>query len=215
MPTTAQKLVIVGAGGLGLEALWAARAMACWEFLGYADANRDKIGATHYGDPVLCAPEEIVVRFGTATRFVLAIGENRVRQGLASLLEGQGLQPATIVHPDARLAPGARVAAGSYVAVGATLAPHCAVGRHVLVNINAIIGHECQVGDFAQICPGAVVTGQCRLGTGVFVGTNACLHPGTQAGDWASVAANSFAATPVQAGDTVMGIPARPIFHRK
>jgi acetyltransferase EpsM len=215
MPTAVQKLMIVGAGGLGLEALWAARAMECWEFLGYADADQNKIGRGHYGDPVLCRPDEIVEQFGAGIWFVLAIGENGVRRELASRLEGQGLRPATIVHPQARLAPGARVADGSYIALGATLAPHCAVGRHVLVNINAIVGHECQVGDFSQISPGAVVTGQCRLGAGVFVGTNACLHPGTEVGDWASVAANSFAVTRVRAGETVMGTPARPMFHRK
>ena len=208
-------MVIVGAGGLGLEALWAAQAMGCWEFLGYADDDPDKIGRIHYGAPVLCRPGEIAGRLGATTCFVLAIGENCIRRDLAVQLESQGLRPATVIHPEARLAQGAKIAEGSYVAPGATLAPHCTVGRHVLVNINAIVGHECQVGDFSQISPGAVVTGQCRLGTGVFVGTNACLQPGTEVGDWASVAANSFAVTRVGPGETVMGIPARTIFHRK
>lgn len=209
------RLIIVGAGGLGVEVLWAAQAMACWEILGYADANREKVGGSHFGDRVVCQPDRIVERFGPETWFLLAIGENRIRRDLASLLESQGLQPATIVHPQARRAPSVQVAAGSYIAPGATLAPHCRVGRHVLVNINAVVGHECQIGDFSQICPGAVVTGQCRLGLGAFVGTNACLQPGTAVGDWASVGASSFAVAQVQAGETVIGVPARPVFHRK
>jgi len=215
MISTPEQLVIVGAGGHGLDVLWAAQAMGTRVVLGYADSNAARIGEIHYGQPILCLPEDVPARFGPLVRFHLAVGDNRDRMALAAQLESSGLRAATVIHPDARLAPGASVSEGSYVAAGATLAPHCALGRHVIVNVNAVIGHQSKLADFAQIGPGAAISGGCHLGLGTFVGANACLHQGVETGDWASVAANSFAVTRVGPGETVMGIPARTIFHRK
>jgi acetyltransferase EpsM len=209
------RLVIVGAGGLGIEVLWAARLMGGWGELGFVDDDPDRTGPVVGGVPVLGNTEEVAERFGRDARFLVAVGSNRLRQQLARRLLAQGLQPATLIHPAARLAPDASVGAGSYLASGVTLAPLSAIGNHVLVNTNAVIGHECRIGDFSQICPGAIVTGRCRLGEGSYVGSNAALHPGTEVGDWGCVGACSFVTTQVEPGQTVLGNPARPVFQRK
>lgn len=215
MDNRPNKLVIVGAGGLGLEALWAARAMDGWQVLGFADDDAAKVGTIHGGEPVVGLAGEIARRLGIDVGFLLAVGDNRLRRDLAAALGAQGLKPASIVHPTARLGPGVVLGQGCYLAPGVTLAPYSVLGDHVIVNTNAVIGHESRVGSFSQVCPGAVVSGQCRLGEGCYVGSNAALQPGVQVADWGRVAACSFATVHVEAGQTVLGNPARPVFRQK
>ncbi len=215
-----RKLVIVGAGGLGVEAYWVARAMGpCgaggWDVLGFADDAPAKIGREHYGVPILCASGDIGRVCGEDAHVYLAIGDNGERQRLAQECRGRGLRMATLVHPRAERAEGVKLGEGSYVGPFATLAPHCTVGSHVIVNIRAVIGHEAEVGDFSQIAPGAVLTGGCKLGVGAFVGANASLFPQRRLGDFSTVASNSFVVADVPAGETVMGVPARAVYRKR
>lgn len=215
-----QGLVIVGAGGLGLEAYWVAAAMnaagtGAWEIRGFADDQPDRVGGEHCGIPVIASSEDIAARLGSQVRVHFAIGDNHQRARLAEICADQGLKAATLVHPRAELAPGTRIGEGSYVAPFAVLAPRAAIGRHAIVNLHAVVGHEVTVGDFAQLAPGAVLTGGCALGAGVFVGTNASLFPGRRMGDFSVVGGNSFVTTDVLPEETVMGIPAKPVFRRR
>lgn len=215
-----RKLVIVGAGGWGIEALWVARAMtaagsARWDVLGFADDRAGAVGTEFYGVPILCSTSDLAsFANGNATVFI-AIGDNRTRRKVAERLAAQGLPFATLIHPKAELAGDSVVGEGSYVAPFATLAPQSRIGRHVLINIHAVVGHEVLVGDYSQLAPGVVVTGACSLGEGVFVGSNASLYPGCRLGDNAVISANSFVVTDVGPDQTAMGVPARPMFRRK
>lgn len=215
-----RKLVIVGAGGLGVEAIWVARAMTAaggdgWDILGFADDAPEKIGGEHYGAPILCASAEIPRVCGADAHVYVAVGDNQKRRRLAQACAEMGLRAATLVHPKAELAHDVLLGEGSYVGPFATLAPHCRVGRHVIVNIRAVVGHEARVGDFAQLAPGAVITGGCAVGVGAFVGANASLFPRRRVGDFASVASNSFVVADVPEGETAMGVPARAVFRKR
>lgn len=218
--TARGRLIIVGAGGLGLEALWVARAMnaaetASWEILGFADDRPERVGGEHYGVPIVSTSSDIAQRFGRDVHLHLAIGNNQERARLAEAGAEQGLAAATLVHPRAETAQGVLLGEGSYVGPFATLAPQCVVGSHVIVNIRAVVGHEARVGDFAQIGPGAVLTGGCVLGDGVFVGSNASLYPGRRMDNFSTAGSNSFIVNDVPAKETVMGVPARPVFRRR
>lgn len=212
-------LVIVGAGGWGLEAVWTARAMtaagtAHWDILGFADDRADAVGTEHYGFPILCSSAMLAsVRDGDAKVFI-AVGDNRTRRDLARSVALQGLELATLIHPRAELGDGVIIREGSYIGPFATLAPECRVGHHVLVNVHAVVGHQASIGNYSQLAPGSVVNGACTLGEGVFMGSNASLHPGRRVGDYSVIAANSFVLADVEPCQTAMGIPARPVFKR-
>lgn len=214
------RLIIVGAKGLGCEAVWAANAMnaagtAEWTILGFADDAPDLVGEERFGVPVVATSEDIADRFGTDVRVHIAIGANRTRGRIARTCGEQGLVPASLIHPRAEIAHGAKIGEGSYVGPFATLAPFCSVGRHVIVNIRAVVGHETTVGDFAQIAPGAVLTGGCSLAEGALVGSNASLYPCRRMGAFSTVASNSFVVADVPPEETVIGIPAKPVFRKK
>lgn len=216
----AKKLLIAGAGGWGLEAIWIAQAMSAaqtahWDIIGFSDDQRSARGTEHSGFPILCSTDEIFAFCGGDTHVFVAVGDNRTRRKIVGSIARQGLRFATLIHPHAIISDGVDVGDGSYIGPFATLAPRCEIGAHVLVNIHAVIGHEAIIGDYSQLAPGAVVTGQCRLGEGTFVGSNASLYPGRRLSDYSVVAANSFVVTDLDEGQTVMGIPAKPVFKRR
>jgi sugar O-acyltransferase (sialic acid O-acetyltransferase NeuD family) len=209
------RLIIIGAGGAGLEALFVALRMNSapevqWVFLGWADDARELRGTTVGGFPVLGTPAEIAksgVHFDTA--FFCAIGCNRTRQRIAELFASNGYLPATLIDPTAIIAHSAKIGGGCYIGPQAFVGPGAVLGRHVLVNVGASLGHHCIAGDFVQVCPGGRISGCARLADGAFVGSNGVVAPGVSIAEWATVGAGSLAARDVPAHATALGVPAK------
>ena len=78
-------------------------------------------------------------------------------------------------------------AGGVQLIAGAVVNAATSIGEGVIVNTNASVDHDCTIGDYVHIAPDVV------LGGGVTVGAGA-------------VVTND-----VEAGSTVVGVPARPI----
>lgn len=212
-------LLIVGAGGFCLEAIWLADLMnhagtARWEIVGLADEHLPA-GESMGGYTVLGTPEAAVASLSAETAFHVAIGDNRTRLRLALSMEALGLRPASLVSPRAEIAISADIEPGCFISHFASVAPQARLGAHAIVNVSAVVGHEAVVGAGAQLCPGAVATGRCRLGEGAFLGGGAVLHPGVRVGDWARVSANTFASADVEPGVTLATMPGRPVFTRR
>jgi sugar O-acyltransferase (sialic acid O-acetyltransferase NeuD family) len=219
-------LVIVGAGGLGTEAVWVAEEMnlgavrsgspqPLWSVLGYVDADVAKRGQQIGPYIVHGTMEEAAAEFeGKETWFLCAVGDNSAREKMVRAAEAVGWKPATLIHPSVIISPDARIGSGSYIAPGSVVSPRVQVGSHVIVNTHVSVGHDSTLEDYAQICPGARVSGGCRVGKGAFLGSNASLTPGVVVGDDAVVGANSHAVRNVAKGITVVGCPARVVFQR-
>lgn len=205
-----KRLIIVGAGGAGSEALLVAARMTWkWEVIGFCDDAPSLKGTALDGVPVLENIDGLVERFGAqGLSFHCAIGHNQARKRIADRLEGAGFHPATLVDPTAVLAQSAVIGAGAYVAPFAFVGPGCRVGRHVLINVSATVGHHCTVGDFVQLCPGARLSGGTILGEGAFVGSNAVTVPLIHIGEWSTLGASSLAARDVPPHVTAIGVPA-------
>src|ERR1017187_10075274 len=222
-------LVIVGAGGLGTEAVWVAEEMnlgavrsgspqPLWSVLGYVDADVAKRGQQIGPYIVHGTMEEAAAEFeGKETWFLCAVGDNSAREKMVRAAEAVGWKPATLIHPSVIISPDARIGSGSYVAPGCVVSPRAQIGSHVIVNTHVSVGHDSTLEDYAQICPGARVSGGCRVGKRAFLGSNASLTPGVEVADDAVVGANSHVVRKVAKGVTVVGCPARAVFqgHKK
>jgi sugar O-acyltransferase (sialic acid O-acetyltransferase NeuD family) len=214
-----KKLIIIGGGGAGVEALWIARRMnqaagsQLWEMTGIADDNPARAGEVLDGIPVIGTTAQAMTKLlGSEVYFLCVIGNNRQRQRLADAWEAAGFLAATLIDPSVIIADTAVVRPGSYVGPMAIIAPHAVVGRHALINVGASIGHHAECSDYSQVCPGARLSGYSRLGTGAFVGSNGVMAPGIELGSWATLGATSFALKNVRPGVTAVGNPARACF---
>lgn len=126
--------------------------------------------------------------------------------------EVKGLEPSqlgVIVHPSAQVAPSAVLGSGTWVQPGAAVATMSRLGICCYVNRMASVGHHNKWGPFSRINPGAHTAGSVVLGDRVTIGMGALVREGVSIGHGAIVGAGSLVLRDVEAGVTVMGVPAR------
>lgn len=114
-----------------------------------------------------------------------------------------------LVHPHATLESGVRLAEGVVAAAGSRLLTNIEVGMHVHIDQNAVVGHDCNLGDFSRLNPQECVSGAVKIGRGALVGANATALQGLTVGEGATVGAGAVVTHPVPAASTVKGVPAR------
>ncbi|MFH2104091.1 MAG: NeuD/PglB/VioB family sugar acetyltransferase [Chloroflexota bacterium] len=106
-----------------------------------------------------------------------------VRVRVFDLLAESGYSFPALVHPRATLEPSSRIGEGvqvfanAYVGSEAVLAPRC------MVNTNAVISHDCEIGEYSHIAPGALLAGHVHVGRRTLVGMGATVHIGVRIGD--------------------------------
>lgn len=205
-----QRLIIVGAGAQGREALVYAhdcrRAGAEYSIGGFLDDNPDALQGYHLEQGILgdldYAPRSEDV-------FVIAVGEPYKRAEMMTRLESRGGAFVSLVHPAAFVAPNAQVGVGCLVAPFAFIGANAVVGANVLLNVHAVIGHDARVGEHCVLSPGASASGFSALGPLVFMGTNAVVVPGKVVGEGSQVTAGSVVYNEVEARHMALGNPAR------
>jgi sugar O-acyltransferase (sialic acid O-acetyltransferase NeuD family) len=191
-----KRLIVLGAGGLGLEVLqYALDVLEAGKapfgaVKGFLDPNPQALAAFDLPFPVLGNDDDYAIT--EEDTFVIALGEPEPRARIARQLEKRGASFASIVHPRAYVAPTARLAEGVVIAPFAFVAPNARVDAHVVLNTYASCGHDSQVGAFSVLSPYSVINGFARLGESVFMGTHATVTPGRNVGRGAKIAAGSL-----------------------
>ena len=211
-----KKIVIMGAGGFGAEAIWALEEMNKlsslsdqWNILGYADDNKSKKGKVFYNYQTLGTPGEVdEIYSGNQLWYFCAIGDNRIRSNMVKRLDELAWKAATLIHPSAVMAKNVEIGKGSYIGPASVICPNAIIGEYVLINTRVAIGHDVIMENFSQACPGAQINGFCKIGHSSFIGSNASIMPGTKIGEKVIVGANSQVLRAVKSGITVNGVPA-------
>jgi acetyltransferase EpsM len=142
---------------------------------------------------------------------LLGFGATQGRESIVGAIVAAGLALPTLVHASAQIAASAKLADGVQVLAQASVGPNARVGRGGLINTGAIVEHDVRVGDYSVVDPGAVLTGRVRVGESVEIGSGAVLIPDVEVGPGATVGAGAVVIRPVAAGQTVVGVPARPL----
>lgn len=204
------RLVIVGAGGHGRETLDIVEACnertPTYEFVGFCATSVDdellaRRDASHLGG--------IDVLRESGTAYVIGIGTSEVRRDIDAELRAASCEAVVLVHPAASTGSDLRIAPGVILAAGARLTTNIDLGRHTHLNVNAVVSHDCVVGDYVTLSPAVTVNGNVTLGDGVFLGTGAIVLPGRTIGAWARIGAGAVVTEDVPPGRTVVGVPAR------
>ncbi|BFU42446.1 acetyltransferase [Krasilnikovia sp. MM14-A1004] len=210
-----EPIVIIGCGGHGREILGIVTAINehrgdTWKVLGFVDDKPSdtnlrllkRLDADYLGPVAALAAMD--------ARFVIGIGDPRVRARIAERTAAYGLKAAQLVHPDATVGLDNAFSEGVVLFPGARVTTNVTLGPHVHLNQNATVGHDSVLGDCTQVNPLAAVSGSCSIGPRVLIGTTAAVLQGIAVGSGATVGAGACVVRDVPELTTVKGVPARP-----
>jgi sugar O-acyltransferase (sialic acid O-acetyltransferase NeuD family) len=203
---TRGKLIIVGAGGFGREALqWASD--AGFEVSGFLDSNpwafRDfRQTPEILGDPATWVPSP-------ETSYICAIGDSAIRCAISTHLREKGAVFAKLVHPSAIISPDCEMGEGCIVGPRAVITVNTFLGRDTVVNIGCCISHDVRIADGVTLSPNCTLCGGVVIESGAFLGASATVIPRFTIGEGAVVGAGSLVRQDVPPRVTVVGVPAR------
>lgn len=205
-------LVIVGAGGHGRElydTVVAAGEASRWRVLGVVDDAPGSVDRLQRLGLELLGPVDWL--FEHPSTYALGIGTSAVRARLVERFDAAGLEPASVIHPDAHLGRDCRLDPGVVVFDRSTITTNVSIGRHTHVNVGCAVQHDSVVGEFVQMSPGVLVNGDCSIGDRVFLGTGAIVTRGVTVGSDAVIGAGAVVLHDVPDGARVHGVPARRV----
>lgn len=198
-PFPACPILVFGGGGHGKAIIDLLRALQTYDLVGIIDDGIPP-GSLVMGVPVLGGADvlsEWRSRGVTlAVNAVGGIGNVAARLQVFDLLSAAGFTCPQIVHPQAMIEPSASLEEGVQVLARAYIGSDVRIGFGSLVNVGAILSHDCILGRVVNISPGAMLAGGVRvddhaqIGMGVTINVNLTVGSGARVGNGATVKAD-------------------------
>ncbi len=179
-----------------------------FEILGFIDSDPDKHGRTIFGYPVLGSTDWIL-RKSDLFQVVSFVNPQARLELITPLRERKNCCFPNIIHPSAIISRKARMGQGNVLAQNVVVAPYVTIGDFTHLNYSAIIGHDCNLGDFVTCNGGSHVAGSSVLEERVFVGPGAVIIDGVTVGKGARIGANAVVRKDIPPNATAVGIPAK------
>lgn len=100
---------------------------------------------------------------------------------------------------------------GTIICPGSQLTVDITIGRHVIINLNCTIGHDCIIGDFVTFSPGANVSGNVTIGDLCYIGSNAVIRDKITICDNVTIGAGGVVVKDITEPGVYVGNPVKKI----
>lgn len=207
MTQSNKKLVIIGAGSLGVMALDTALNEGIYSLKEIFFIDDDKeIGEKIYEVPVIGGINKLKCLDVKKHNFIIAIANNIIRKKIA---ENHNLSYINIIHPSAVISKFAILGVGNIILPNVSIDPETIIQNHVIINKNTSLGHNVKMESFTQASPGCQLGG--IVGEGTFVGLGATILPNVKVGRFSTIGAGAVVTEEISDNCTAVGIPAKVI----
>ena len=119
----------------------------------------------------------------SALGYIISMSNQAVRRDCLEIAARFGMNPTSVIHPNAFISDSARLGEGIYVAANCAVSTAAQIASHVVVNFNVTVGHDSTVGSHTFLNPGARISGHAAIGDRVLIGSNAFVYQGVNVGD--------------------------------
>ncbi|HEX8516809.1 MAG TPA: acetyltransferase [Bacteroidia bacterium] len=167
------RIVIIGAGGHARVVCEAVLTQGKYDIAGFVDANIPPGTEVMNGYNVILAQADMHQLKAYADCFVVAIGNNKVRENIYGQMKDI-LPPATIIHPSATVAGSAEIGAGTVILAKSVISSFCRVGENTIINAGVIVDHDTGIGSNVHLSIGTMVGSNSTVphGTVTLIGQN-------------------------------------------
>lgn len=207
-------IVIMGAGGFAREVASLIRDInrtdPTYNLLGFIDKDDSQVGTRVGANTILGGENWLADRSVAAA---IGTGNPAVNRKIADrLLQRENISFPNLVHPGTILDHG-RVAMGqgNVICAGNIFTTDISIGSFNVFNLGCTYGHDIIVEDCCVFSPGLNVSGGVTFHHQSYVGTGANFIEQLTVGASAVIGAGALVNRDVEAGATVVGVPARPI----
>ena len=114
-----------------------------------------------------------------------------------------------IIHPTAVISNYAALGEGNIFQAHTFLGPNTKIGSHCIINVGSSVGHDAVMEDYVSAMCMCDMTGGVKLGEGCYLGSGARVVPQREIGAWAFLCAGAVVLDNVEAGEKMIGNPAR------
>lgn len=201
-------MLIIGTKGLAKEILEILHLRKELENLYFFDDVNDDVHGKLFGQfPILKTISEVQKYFeNTDKRFSIGIGNPQLREKLFNKISALGGELTSTISPKADI--------GSYdieIGNGAKISNSVKIGIAPIIYYNAIITHDCRIGDFCEISPAANILGRVNIGNKTQIGANATILPDIKIGNNVTIGAGAVVTKNIPDNAVAVGIPAKII----
>jgi len=205
-------LGIYGAGGLGREVLELARIInekvKVWDEIifiidGEPENDVNGVKVYSYNDAIEQFKEKLEVSMG--------IGEPVIREKLFAKIKKDGIEAATLIHPDVYIPETTEIGNGVIIQIGNFISCNVKIEDYVHIQPHSNIGHN------DVLKKGCMVSGFCNLAGGVaigeltYLGISSCYKEGVSVGNNTIIGMGSAVYKDIPDEVIAMGNPARPM----
>lgn len=199
-------IAIIGYSGHAYVVLETATLLGT-EFIGYCEKNQAL--KNPYNLKYLGFEGDTNFEWEIAEKFVLGIGENKLRYKIGNLIISKNKELINIEHPTAVLSGTVKSGQGNFIGANATVNALATIGNFCILNTACIVEHECTIADGAHIAPGAVLAGNVSIGKCSFIGANSVVKQGVNIGANVIVGAGSTVVNDIPDNKVWAGNPAK------
>lgn len=215
--SAATPIYILGAGGLAKEIAFVideinrADEAEAWAVQGFLERDSARRGQTN-GRYTIAGDESLLDEHDNVAVAVGLGAPLTIDKMTKRLADKRRLQWPNLMHPNVVLdAPRVEFGRGNIVCAGNVFTTNIRAGSFNVFNLSCTYGHDVVIGDCCVINPGVNVSGGVRIGDRCLIGTGATILQNIVIGNDVTVGAGAVVTKDVLDGETVVGIPARPL----
>lgn len=208
-------IIVIGHGGHSKVVSDIIRTKKDYQIIGYLDNKYEEVQVINNE---FCGPirtvKQLIEHF-TDVKFVIAIGDNKVRKSIVEELALTFEHYATLIHPLASISPTAKIGHGTVVMPNAVINADAVIGNHCIINSCSVIEHDSRLEDFVHLCPNSTIAGTVKIREGSCVGSGATIIPNKKIGEWTMIGAGATVINHLPDNCLAVGTPAKVKMNNK